>query len=53
MGSHADEEVAKKPVFSAEILAIESSAMTGKAEEAIEIRDRKPTINRNRGWSVL
>ena len=53
IGSHANEEVAKKPVFSAEILAIESSATTRKARETIEIRDRKPTINRNRGWSVL
>ena len=49
MGSHANEEVAKKPVFSAEIFAIESSATTRKARKAIEIRDRKPTINRKRG----
>ena len=53
MECHAKEEVAKKPVFSAKILAIESSAMTRKAQEAIEICDRKPTTNRNKGWSVL
>ena len=52
MLDHPTEKVGKEPVFTARILAIESNVVTRKAREAIEIRDRRPTINRNSGWRL-
>ena len=36
-------------MFTARILAIECNVTTRKAREAIEIRDRRPAVNRNIG----
>ena len=49
---HIDESVTKEPVFTARILAVERNPVRRKAREAIEIRDRKPAINRNGGWKL-
>ena len=49
---HTDVTVDKAPVFRARILAIERNVSNRKAPEAIEIRDRRPAINRNRGWRL-
>ena len=52
MDKHRNEQVEKKPVFAAKILAIEGDSNTRKAREAIEIRDKKPSINKSKGWSL-
>ena len=49
---HTDVTVDKAPVFRARILAIERNVSNRKAREAIEIRDRRPAINRNKGWRL-
>ena len=50
MMQHPEEHVSKTPVFTVRILASASDAIERKAREAIEIRDRSPSINRTRGW---
>lgn len=52
MMQHPNERVNKKPIFTVELLANESDVIERKAREAIEIRDRTPSINRNRGWKL-
>ena len=52
MDKHRNEQVEKKPVFAAKILAIEGDSNTRKAREAIKIRDKKPPINKSKGWSL-
>ena len=52
MKKHANYRIGKEPIFAAKILATESSITARRSREAIEIRDRKPAINRNNGWSV-
>ena len=42
----------KTPIFMARILAFEENVVRRKAREAIEIRDRKPEVNRNGGWQL-
>ena len=46
---HTDVTVDKAPVFRARILATERNVSNRKPCEAIEIQDRRPAINRNRG----
>ena len=52
MMRHMDAVIGKEPVFTANILAIEQAIVRRKVREAIEIRDRKPMINKNRGWRL-
>ena len=52
MLKHLEVKVQKEPIFAATLLAVELNATTRKAREAIEIRDRKPLINRNKGWRL-
>ena len=49
---HPDTPVDKTPVFRATILAIELRVTRRKIREAIEIRDCKPKINKNKGWKL-
>ena len=46
---HKDIDCAKEktPIFTARILAFEENVIRRKAREAIEIRDRRPEVNRN------
>ena len=50
MKGHPEVEVGKKPVFKAKVLASTRSSITRKVREAVEIRDRKPGINKSKGW---
>ena len=50
MKRHPEVTVGKKPVFDVRILASTRSSTTRKLREAVEIRDRKPGINRCKGW---
>ena len=52
MLSHPEQIVGKNPVFAATILAIENNVTTRRTREAIEIRDRRPSINNSRGWTL-
>ena len=52
MKTHPQKKVDKEPVFTARLLAIERNDIARKAREAIEIRERRPTINRNKGWTI-
>ena len=51
---HGDMDLTKgkTPIFTARVLAFEENIIERKAREAIEIRDRKPGINRNGGWQL-
>ena len=51
---HGDMDLTKgkTPIFTARILAFEENIIERKAREAVEIRDRKPGINRNGGWQL-
>ena len=51
---HKDIDCAKEktPIFTARILAFEENVIRRKAREAIEIRDRRPEVNRNGGWQL-
>ena len=49
---HPDTPVDKTPFFRATILAIELRVTRRKIREAIEIRDRKPQINKTKGWKL-
>ena len=49
---HPDTPVDKTPVFRATILTIELRVTRRKICEAIEIRDRKPKINKTKGWKL-
>ena len=40
----------KKPVFKAKVLASTRSSITRKVREAVEIRNRKPGINKSKVW---
>ena len=42
----------KTPIFTARVLAFEENIIQMKAREAVEIRDRKPGINRSGGWQL-
>ena len=51
---HPEVTLKKKPVFTnARVLATESSEVTRKFREAIEIRDRQPGVNRSTGWTLI
>ena len=52
MRKHQEIEIAKEPIFTARVLAIEKNSAKRKVREAIEIRDRQPKINRTRGWAI-
>ena len=48
--NHAELEIAKTPVFcNATILATTNREVTRKVREAIEIRDRRPSVNKCKG----
>ena len=51
---HGDMDLTKgkTPNFTARVLAFEENIIQRKAREAVEIRDRKPGINRNGGWQL-
>ena len=49
---HPEVVLSKMPVFKVEILAVLKHEVTRKIREAIEIRERKPAINRTKGWIV-
>ena len=49
---HAEVVLSKMPVFKVAILAVVKHKVTRKIREAIEIRERKPAINRTKGWIV-
>ena len=53
---HKDIDCAKEEtpgaIFTARILAFEENVIRRKAREAIEIRDRRPEVNRNGGWQL-
>ena len=49
---HPETEMTKKPVFSASIIAQENDGVKRKLREAIEIRERRPAINRSKGWII-
>ena len=51
--SHPDVQINKAPIFhQGIILAQPDGDTTRKAREAIEIRDRKPAINKSGGWQI-
>ena len=51
--NHAEVEIAKAPVFcNATILATTNREVTRKVREAIEIRDRRPSVNKCKGWHL-
>ena len=52
MGKHREIEIAKEPIFTVRVLAIEKNSARRKVREAIETRDRQPKINRTRGWTI-
>ena len=52
MMQHPNERVNKKPIFTVELPANESDVIERKGCAAIKIRDRTPSINRNRGWKL-
>ena len=52
MQSHPEHSVSKEPVFTARILALEHTVATRRLREAIEIREYRPAINRNSGWTI-
>ena len=47
---HPGENINKEPIFSAKVLATVTNSSKRKTREAIEIRDRQPSINRSKGW---
>ena len=51
---HGDMDLTKGKtlIFTARVLAFEENIIQRKAREAVEIRDRKPGINRNGGWKL-
>ena len=51
-GNTLNERVGKEPVFTARVLAVEWNAIRRRTREAIEIRDRKTAINKNKGWRL-
>ena len=52
MMRQVDAVIGKEPVFTDNIIVIEQALVRWKVCEAIEIRDRKPMINKNRGWRL-
>ena len=51
---HPMEIVQKAPVFhNASVIATVNGEITRKVREAIEIRDRKPLINKSKGWQLI
>ena len=52
MRKHPQVVISKEPVFTAQVLAKVRNAAKQKVREAIEIRDRQPTINCCRGWKL-
>ena len=49
---HPRVEVGKAPIFSAKVLATVKMDTKRKIREAVEIRERSPTINRSKGWML-
>ena len=49
---HPEVVLSKMPVFNFAILAVVKHKVTRKIREAIERRERKPAINRTKGWIV-
>ena len=47
---HPEVIVGKKPIFVAKVISTSKTEMARKFREAIEIRDRKPPINKSKGW---
>ena len=50
---HPSATIGKAPIFNVELIATSRNDVTRKFREAVEIRDRQPTINRNQGWSLM
>ena len=49
---HLEVVLSKMPIFKVAILAVVKDEETRKIREAMEIRERKPAINRTKGWIV-
>ena len=47
---HPEVVIEKKPVFVAKVISTSGTETARKFREAIEIRDRKPRINKSKGW---
>ena len=50
---HPSATIGKTPIFNVELIATSRNDVTRKFREAVEIRNRQPTINRNQGWSLM
>ena len=50
---HPQVTIEKVPIFHrAVVLAVEENNVTRKSREAVEIRDRKPSVNKCKGWHL-
>ena len=50
---HPQVTIEKAPIFHrAVVLAVEENNVTRKSREAVEIRDRKPSVNKCKGWHL-
>ena len=49
---HPEVVLSKMSIFKVTILAVVKHEVTRKIREAIEILERKPAINRMKGWIV-
>ena len=47
---HSEVTVGKKPIFEAKVISTSKTETARKFGEAMEIRDRKPSINKSKGW---
>ena len=50
---HPDLTINKAPIFTAKLIATSTKHTVRKFREAMEIRDRKPTVNRSKGWALI
>ena len=51
ISDHPQVTIEKAPIFhTAVVLAVEENNVTRKSREAVEIRDRKPSVSKCKGW---
>ena len=50
---HQDVIIKKGPIFTAKLTDTSTKHTVKKFQEAIEIRDRKPTVNCTKGWALI
>ena len=50
---HPQQAITSTPITNASILAKQSSLVNRRIREAMFIRDKRPSVNRDRGWRLL